>query len=424
MDHKINTTSIHLGGDNQYYAEYLPIATTQACALPSTQDFVLSNVPLTPLNEACQFTFPGVTPIPPVYVPVVVPPVSCEHFGAFVNIRGLNAAKNTRISGSSAGPPNCGLNISGIVDVLACEGFKTTGKISFTGAAKKGSNLDLQSTSRPDCGISLNGTINVVACESFKSEGTITVTAKDKVRKLVVKPKVPIEVIPQDIPDCGFKLKGELELDACSSFNLEVDDSQLTSATLSFVKKSDGSEIGKFKLDPSITITGDDDCEKTIRFSLGAIDASIAIPDSKTLEVNNSIAIDGRWTLAISDTATGYMLGFGDNGKVDPPCSKETTQNVLNVVHVKNAKGCCNNGAVDNFLDMCAGSLYMGAYSGGNFDWLRYESGLLTIGKPAAQVSIVVPEKNGVPKAAYFQEVSMCVDGEQKTAFVLMTDPE
>ena len=369
MNHRIDVSSIHLGEGSQYYAQYLPAATTQAeCALPSTQDFVLSNVPLEPLNETCQFTFPGITPIPPTYIPAAPPPISCADFTGIVNIVGLNAAKTTKISGTSAGVPTCGFNISGIVDVLACESFKASGKVEFTGAAKKDSTLTLLATSRPDCGVALNGIINVAACETFSSEGTITVKSKEKTRGLSVNTKTAIAVTPASIPACGFKLDGELELDACSSFNLIVDSSGSAATTLSFLKESDNSSLGTFKLTPAVTITGENDCEKTIKFSLGALDTNIIIPDaaSTTLEISSTnSSILNRWYLDIAETSTGYSLGMKyDDSKV---CTTKATMNEIDVVHIKNPPSCCNGGS--SYIDMCAGKLFMQDAEGDALSW-------------------------------------------------------
>ena len=228
MAPKIDPTKIHLGGIiPQYYAENILVVPSDEppeCVLPPVVPVELHPKPLTPLNFSCEFQFPPVVPIPPVYVPPVPPPPpfypSCSTLTASTDITTCPSTRNSFLTLSTAGPESntegkpseCSLTLSGSLCVEACETFEARSLVGFDGAAK-GSSLAISSTSSPSCGLDLFGLISVKACEDFTSEVDI--------RFLGAVRNSAIYAEARGAPNCGVSITGSVFADACESFRAE-----------------------------------------------------------------------------------------------------------------------------------------------------------------------------------------------------------
>ena len=233
MAPKIDPTKIHLGGLlPQYYAENALIAPVDepiSCELPPAVPVDLHSRPLLPLNFSCEFQFPPIVPIPPVYVPPVPPPPpfypSCSTLEATTDITTCPSTRNSFLTLSTAGPESntegkpsaCQLTLSGSLCVEACETFSAESAITFSGAARP-STLTVSSSSSPECGLTLLGNIDVIACEDFSAETNISFTGAARGSSLTS--------VSASAPNCGVSLVGSVHVNACESFTA-ISDIQL-----------------------------------------------------------------------------------------------------------------------------------------------------------------------------------------------------
>ena len=388
MSNSINPGSIHLGGDvPQYYAEYFPVYDSvnnpkpPSCAIPEGTQVELSSTELLPINEACVFQFPDVTPIPPVYNPPYIAPPSCLSFTAESKVKAVNAAKNSSFTLTAAGPSNCGVILDGQIDVAACEDFTATTNITFAGAARNtatntssivataaslphcgiditgtisvdacetftadaskltfsgaaaGSFMSIESSSTPNCGFVIDGNINVAACQSFDANVDINVHGSAVKKSL-------FSIVPSSRPDCGFTLKGDVEINACPSFNLQVIQGHSPKVT---VKDYNGTFLSSATITSALTITGTE-CEKFLKldftdividippasyYSGGGGGTTYDIKDTR-LDIKTIGGEPSRLWTAISDGP--YLFSSGNtlklSGTLSPPyfgCGEEQT---------------------------------------------------------------------------------------------------
>ena len=227
MANKIDPASIDLGKTqpNTYSANYLSVLLSEQpaeCALPPALPLELNPTALLPLNPACAFQFPDVTPLPPVYNPPNIKFLACETMGAYTSITAINAAKNSNLLltsvgpkvNSEGGPADCALNLTGLLDVQACESFSGNVNITF-GNALRDSNLVVDTSGIPDCGFSLVGNLNVDACETFTANTDISFRGAARGSQLFLE--------PSSSPDCGVDLVGVVNVVACETFSGNVD---------------------------------------------------------------------------------------------------------------------------------------------------------------------------------------------------------
>jgi hypothetical protein len=353
MSNSINPGSIHLGGDvPQYYAEYFPVYDSvnnpkpPSCAIPEGTQVELSSTELLPINEACVFQFPDVTPIPPVYNPPYIAPPSCLSFTAESKVKAVNAAKNSSFTLTAAGPSNCGVILDGQIDVAACEDFTATTNITFAGAARNtttntssivataaslphcgiditgtisvdacetftadaskltfsgaaaGSFMSIESSSTPNCGFVIDGNINVAACQSFDANVDINVHGSAVKKSL-------FSIVPSSRPDCGFTLKGDVEINACPSFNLQVIQGHSPKVT---VKDYNGTFLSSATITSALTITGTE-CEKFLK--LDFTDIVIDIPPASYYSGGG-----GGTTYDIKDTRIDIKTIGGESSRL------------------------------------------------------------------------------------------------------------
>lgn len=224
MSLTIDPAKIHLGGVvAQYYTEYLlvPLQDQPAqCVLPSDVPLTLSQKPLLPLNPVCEFQFPPVIPIPPVYIPP--PPTittypACSTMLVTTDVATCPATKNSYLALSSSGPEKtsdgspseCKITLEGSLCVEACESFSASSALTFSGAAS-GSSLTLDANGQPDCGFILSGDINVNACE--------TMTTSADVSFLGAAAGSFLTISSRNAPSCGVDITGAINVNACETF--------------------------------------------------------------------------------------------------------------------------------------------------------------------------------------------------------------
>lgn len=270
MANEIDITSINLGNPDSsnrpaFSVELFPQQPPppdSICAIPDESTFNLATTQLLPLIEACQFQFPDVTPIPPIYIPPQVKFTACEEmvvensltvcdiakgtsltleaigpevreeggpavcgmrlggnicfdacatFDANVDIKFANAAAQPTsiVTFTSASTPNCGFTIGGLIDVIACQTVNVTNDVQFTNAAK-GSFLEVVKSENNPCDIGLAGIIDVQACKEFNLASRIRTRGKGFSGEL--------NFLPNEL-NCGGMLDGYFDLDACNTFN-------------------------------------------------------------------------------------------------------------------------------------------------------------------------------------------------------------
>jgi hypothetical protein len=289
MAPKINPSSIHLGkdqgappqvpADNRYFADYFPAPAKEdqpvSCALPpEIPPLFPPKLPLEPLEPSCEFTFPDVTPIPPVFNPKIELPCVCEQLEATVDIRLENFSEGSYIRMSTGGPNNCvsqeasecTINLEGFLkpppacpttelnvagrfgkaftgnsklnvqreddcahtiiydfDINVCETFAADvcpGGISFGSGFKPGSNLTLTPKSAPDCGVELCGKLDLDVCVDLEVQGELCVTGN-----AVTRNDIKIEALTNNATGgvCGIGIGGCLDINACIEVEVEGD---------------------------------------------------------------------------------------------------------------------------------------------------------------------------------------------------------
>jgi hypothetical protein len=242
MAPKINPNSIHLGKDqndseqisvdNLYFADYFPAPPKEeqpiACALPpDIPPLFPPKAPLEPLRPVCEFLFPDVTLLPPVFNPKVELPCVCETLEASTNILLKNFKEGSFLTFSTGGPANCNdpvlasscaLNFTGFLEPPdACPSVALTVSGNFS-KPFAGSSITLEPKD-DNCGHNINYDFNLDVCEDFSANicpGGIAfgkAFSKDSKLTLQTKPK----------PNCGVELCGNLDLQVCVDFESSID---------------------------------------------------------------------------------------------------------------------------------------------------------------------------------------------------------
>ena len=221
MSLEIDPTKIHVGGanlsniDNRYYAEYSPAAPNDPdgpCVPPPLVDFVLPELKLVPINPTCVYTFPDIVPLPPIYNPPPVEIIACESLTANTAVPTIGAARTSYLHLSSAGPKECGITLTGLIDVIACEDFIANADRIVYGSAleRKSSGLVLTPTSAPHCGVELTGLLDIDACEDFQTSYQVEFGNALRASSL--------KLVPTSAPHCGAELIGNIDVIACEDF--------------------------------------------------------------------------------------------------------------------------------------------------------------------------------------------------------------
>jgi hypothetical protein len=321
MSNKIDPDSIDLGKEqpNTYSAKYLPVNPADlppSCALPPGTSLDLTIPPEITLNQACVFQFPDVVPIPPTYNPPNLKFLACETLSADTNITFGHAAQGSSLVltpvgpqvTEDGGPGNCGLQLTGNIDVLACETFSANSQIYFSGAVDKlNSRINVTPASAPDCGVALTGLIKVDACEDFKVTTNIAYLRAAK--------KSQINATATTIPKCGLDISGIIDVEACEKATVVAD----VGITGPAVKKNNW----------SITPATFPDCGFNLKGDV-KIEACTDFKSTGTIRIGgNGVTVRSPITL----TATGQPnCGLNITGDVDlKMCSGMTTAGAFNI---------------------------------------------------------------------------------------------
>lgn len=335
MSLQIDPASVHLGKtaggsvDNLYVANYVatnPATLPVSCTLPPEIPYTPGNPALLPLLPSCTFNFIDVPLFPP--LPTPPSPVTfrgCETLTASVNIITTEATRNTSLSLIAGGPypgetgtEDCTLKLVGIVDVdVGCANFTATSSITYSGAAA-GSTLAVVPIGAPDCGFDLRGRIDIAACETFTTTSNITFGSALKGSYLTF--------TASDLPNCGLDIYGNVNLNACESFNATSN----VSFTGNAVKKS------LFSISPTstpncgFTLTGDVLIEACTDFTAsGGITFSGAAVKSQSVKVtaaqqpNCGLVLSGNVEIdaCATFTATNNLRIYGDSVSIISPLS-------------------------------------------------------------------------------------------------------
>lgn len=328
MSSQINPGSVSLNSLNypqQYFAEYLPVPKEEqppSCALPPGTELDLTPTSLLPLIESCAFQFPEVVPLPPVYNPPSIPNLpnlqfqACETLTAQATVYTAHAAKNSSLQLVAGGPKvntpggtaDCTLNLTGLIDVVACETFDAQVNVGFLRAAKP-SKLNIASTKTPNCGFSLSGVIDVAACEEFKATSSVTFlrAAKPSLLKLTY----------TNIPNCSIDIGGLIDVDACEKFEGKLDFNVSGPA----VKKSQFSIQNTSTPNCGFTAIGEVQIEACTDFTTtGALNITGTAVKSNTLTVaansqpNCGLVFSGGVVIdACREFTANSTLSFGGN---------------------------------------------------------------------------------------------------------------
>jgi hypothetical protein len=230
--------------------------------------------------------------------------------------------------------PDCGVKLFGDVELMACVDFKVDGQFSFNGPHWKSDTLTITANGSPDCGLVLEGALEIEACKDFNFSNKATIKGN---KSGIVSGSW--EMKPSAQPNCGLDIVGDIIISACNQMDIE------TEAGTGGVITITGSKgvIGAIDLSPTLTITnGVDDCSKKISIQLG--NGTINIPDS---------------VVNVSSSVTGGGGKCYDCGRV-AGCETHMSLNRLETyVIVPPPAPCCSSG-LDNYIDMCAGSMKMG----------------------------------------------------------------
>ena len=370
MSNSIDPDSIHLGGtDAKYYAEYFPStppAPDTPCALPPEIVWDTHKVPLLPLDQTCQFTFPDITPLPPIYNPPVFNfaacealttdvkftvskplrgstltlttkgpeagssglsecgfiltqdlklPDVCESFKADTNINFGKNLRNSKLKLVVKDTPDCGFTLQGNLDINdVCETADLSVDIAFTGAAKN-SYVTSTPTTPGGCDTTLTGLVTVEACETFSATTDVTFGKKLS--------KSSLTLSSSSIPDCGFELIGNIDIgEVCETANII--------SNVAF-----GGAARKSTLSISPIPSGPDDlsCDSVLAGTIQVdacetFDASVDIKFGKKLQTSSLSFIPKN----IPD------CGFDLTGEIDIDGVCETANMTTNVTFVGAAK--------------------------------------------------------------------------------------
>jgi len=230
---QIDPASLNLGapavGDPQarpkFSAAYLPAvdpSPAPVCALPALSDFTLTTALLVELVPSCIPTFQDTQPIPPVYNPATVRFAACESLSALTRITTCETTRNSsltlRASGPdtdpNGGPSGCELVLEGNLCVEACSSFSADMNVAFSGAADSPESFfEIIASDQPDCGFLLRGNIDVRACAGVGV--TTDVDLGDGLSGFL---RVVPAATAEGEANCGVVLEGQLNLSACTSF--------------------------------------------------------------------------------------------------------------------------------------------------------------------------------------------------------------
>ena len=129
---ELNTSSVKLGDTtNSVKPEYTsmyrpayedPSQAPEACKIvdPVKRTFQLEG--LESLNTLCKFAFPPIFLTPPIYNEPPLIPEACESFTASISVDYLGAASGY-FELEPTSTPECAVDISGVIEVIACESF-------------------------------------------------------------------------------------------------------------------------------------------------------------------------------------------------------------------------------------------------------------------------------------------------------------
>jgi hypothetical protein len=170
------------------------------------------------MNQTCTFEFPEAIAIPPIYNPPPPKIIACEAFTATTSLIASGAAKSTILNLIAAGPKECGIELTGIIDVQACEEFTANVDIDFGSSHRKaGSSAAITSTSSPQCGLNLTGYFDVLVCEELTVNTDVQFSgAADKGSSLLLGKT-------SEAPLCGLDLTGLINVQACETFEASAD---------------------------------------------------------------------------------------------------------------------------------------------------------------------------------------------------------
>ena len=396
MSLKIDPNKVHLGDtQHKFYAEYFPAYSTQDekpldCVLPPLTSLSLTPVEFTPIQEVCVFTFPEVTPIPPVYNPPVIPggcadftatsnfnilspltggltldasgppdcgivvggniglpPGFCEEIITTVDITGKGKNPPTLdLTFTNSGPPDCELTLAGDITVDACKDFViNTGTITAGGTNPPTVALTLTASPAPNCGVSLSGSIDVDACKNFTAQSTASITTS---RTAVTSGS--LSLTPTSAPNCGVTLGGAVVLKACDSISITTETTDPAKVTI----KKGLVTAGTINLGGSVTITpGVDDCSKKFKLDLTPKDLTITLP----AQAVSSAARAGLYIQTNADDVLS-LGGTLTTSCTPSPGPKDLILDSLKVNYISPPPmPCCSN--EDPFLDLCGSKLYL-----------------------------------------------------------------
>jgi hypothetical protein len=102
------------------------------------------------------------------------------------------------------------------VVIDACTDFSASGGINFSGKAVKSSSVTVTAAQQPNCGLVLSGNVEIDACATFTAISNLQIYGQ------AVSTIKPLSIVSTGTPDCGFILNGELSIDACASASIEI----------------------------------------------------------------------------------------------------------------------------------------------------------------------------------------------------------
>jgi hypothetical protein len=385
---KIDPTKIHLGDtQHKYYAEYLPAYTEQVekpeiCLLPPLTTLTLTPVTFSEIAEVCVFTFPDVTPIPPVYNPPVIPG-GCVDFIAESTFT-IGSPLSGGLTLTPTGPPNCGLTVGGEINLSLEDSFCTevtaSSNVTGTGTASPSVALSLISLG---CGISLTGTIGVDACKQVT--GAINVTGTGK-----ASPTVNLNLTSAN-DGCGFSIGGSIGVDACKT--LAISTTAGNSATINFTQGV--TSLGSVTIGGTLISTpASDGCGSSLRLNLSPTSGTINIPPVQA----GADTIAGLYLTTGSGGGGGTTISLA--GQLETSCLSDSLELSTLDVNLINAPPppCCPTPG--SFLNLCEGIL------------------TLVSGEKVVTISADTLREGDVAK---FRPVTATVDGQSGVIYVLTT---
>lgn len=260
MPQNIDPASVRLNSSGhplQFFADYFtvePADLSAVCSLPPVVSLNITPTPLIPLNESCEFLFPDVIPLPPVYNPPNVKFTACENLSAISTVTTCKSAKNSYLTlsavgpkgSSSGGPGFCGLTLGGLICIDACESFTAGSKITYKSTKQANAlsgTLALTPTSIPNCGVQLTGELSVDACNNISQTNAFTISSSKA--GVVTGNQLSIT---KATDGCGLNFAGGVVIAACpevsvaSTFEVTKKNNS-SSGTLTLAQAADGCGI-------------------------------------------------------------------------------------------------------------------------------------------------------------------------------------